>query len=223
MPVVLCVSAHPDDAEVGCSATVRRFIEQGYEAYLLVLTNGENGFKIGEMSAEKRVAIRRKEQQAAARFWGMKEVFFFDYRDGFLQYTEDLRARLVKVIKTLRPEIVFTFDPANRTFEDLNRQHRDHRITGEVVFDACFAARNLWMYPGKPHAVNEIYFFLSHVPNRFEDISDKIDFKIKLLSHHHSQFPDEEWLKNFVKQRINPPQKNLALCEAFRVIPGKRV
>ncbi len=33
MPVLLCILAHPDDCEVGCAATVKRFIEQGYKAY----------------------------------------------------------------------------------------------------------------------------------------------------------------------------------------------
>lgn len=221
MKRLLCVSAHPDDCEVVCAVTVRKMILEGYEAYLIVATNGENGFKIAEMPAEERVKVRRKEQKEAAKFWGIQQVFYLEHRDGFLQYDEKLRRQLVEIIKQIRPQIIFTFDPANRTFEDLNLQHRDHRIIGEAVFDACFAARNLWMYPGDSHAVEKIYFFSSHDPNLEFDISEAIDFKLELLAKHHSQFPDLQRLERLIREKINP-QENGRYFEKFRVISGKK-
>lgn len=221
MKKLLCVSAHPDDCEVGCSATVRRMISEGWEAYLIVATNGENGFKIAEMPAQERIKVRRQEQEEAARFWGLKQVFYLDQRDGFLQYDENLRRQLVELIKQIQPQAIFTFDPANRSFDDLNLQHRDHRVIGEAVFDACFAARNLWMYPGEPHAVQNIYFFASHAPDHEIDISEWLDFKVELLSKHHSQFPDLQWLKRFVAEKINPEHEGRH-WEKFRIISGQR-
>ena len=221
MGKILCVSAHPDDCEVGCSGYVRQLIEKGYRAYLVVVTNGENGFKIDALPVEERIAIRRKEQEEAAGLWGMEKVFYFGFRDGFLEYNEDLRRRLVEVIKMIRPQMIFTFDPANRLFDDLNLQHRDHRMVGEAVFDACFAARNRWMYPGEAHSVEKICFFASQTPNLEIDITHYLQFKIDLLARHRSQFPDKNQLTKFVKQKINPPEQGRHK-ERFRVISGQR-
>ena len=40
---VLCVVAHPDDAEYGLSACVHRWVRQGTTVAYLLLTSGEAG------------------------------------------------------------------------------------------------------------------------------------------------------------------------------------
>ena len=138
---ILAVGAHPDDIEFSCTGTMLKLKEKGYSIYYIIATNGENGFKIGHKPKKQRIQIRHKEQLNAAKKLGVKEVFFLNYRDGFLIYNNELRKKLVKIIKKVKPEIIFSFDPANRDFESINLNHRDHRNIGEAVFDAVFAAR----------------------------------------------------------------------------------
>jgi LmbE family N-acetylglucosaminyl deacetylase len=152
--IVLAISAHPDDIEFGCGGTMFNFRESGYDIFLVVATNGENGFKIGHKSRKERVRVRYAEQKAAAKFLGIKKVYFLHYRDGYLRNDEKLRDHIAKIIKLLKPEIVVSFDPANKTFDSINLNHRDHRAIAEAGFDAVFAARNRYLLPGKPHASN---------------------------------------------------------------------
>jgi len=221
MNTILCIGAHPDDMEYTCTGTLAKLKKQAAEnrIYYVIVTNGENGYKLGpKTTVQQRVRMRKQEQLEVARKLGVEKTFFWGYRDGFLQYTEKLRGQLVKIIKTLKPEIIFTFDPANQSFGHLNRSHRDHRIVGEAVFDACFAAKNLWMYPGKPHRVQKLYFFATDNPNHIEDITEVMDFKLELLSCHRSQFPDFTKVAEHVRNDLSTHSDQFKYSEAFRVV-----
>lgn len=219
MKTIIGFAAHPDDLEFSCTATMKKYLDQGYRIIYVIITNGENGFKAEpKLSARERVEIRKNEQMQVAELLGVEKVIFLGYRDGFLEYTEKLRAQLVKILKEYRPEIVFTFDPANKSFSSLNLLHRDHRVVAEVVFDACFAAKNQLMYPGERHQVKQIFFFASDRPDHFEDITDLIGFKLELLACHKSQFPDFSVVETYVRENVSAQTKKYKYSEAFRLL-----
>ena len=218
MKTVMAIAAHPDDIEFGCSITVSNFIEKGYEAIYVIVTNGESGFKIEHRPRKERIRIREKEQIEATKVIGAKKVIFLNEKDGALLNNLNLRAKLVKLIKTYKPEIIFSFDPANRDFVDLNLNHIDHRNLGEAVFDSVFAAKNKYLFPGKPHKVDKIYFFGSNKPNYFVDITKKIDLKLKALSKHKSQFLDFNKVEKFLRKFLSKGTKKYKYSEAFRVV-----
>jgi len=215
---IICFGAHPDDIEIGCAGLLKKQFVEKHDVYFVVLTNGEHGFKLNSSNRDERIEIRRKEQLELAEALGIKKVYFLGQKDGFLEYSEALRRDIVELIKTLRPEIIFSFDPANQKYDDLNLYHRDHRIAAQLVFDACFAAKNAWMYPGKLHAVKQIYFYASDHPNHYEDVSDLMDFKLELISLHRSQFPDQSELEKLLKQKICPPFEKFKHAERFRIM-----
>ena len=140
---------------------------------------------------------------------GVKKVFFLGYKDGFLEYNESLRKRFTHLIKKLKPDIVFSFDPGNQDFTSLNLFHRDHRAAALAFFDACFAAKNNFIYPHKsgPHKVDKIFFYGSNKPNHFG-----------VLSCHKSQFRDFNEFSKRYKKRISQESKKYKYSEAFRVI-----
>jgi LmbE family N-acetylglucosaminyl deacetylase len=212
-------AAHPDDLEFSCTGTMKKLRDAGYEIYYVILTNGENGFKSNpRVTPEQRVRIRKDEQLQVAEKLGVREVHFLDYRDGFLEYSEELRGRLVSIIKQYKPEIVFSFDPANSSFSNLNVFHRDHRVAAQAVFDACFAAKNYHMYPGDAHRIDKLYFFASDQPDYFEDITDLMDFKLSLLACHKSQFPDFSKVEKYIKEKISNKTDIYRYSEPFRVM-----
>jgi LmbE family N-acetylglucosaminyl deacetylase len=225
MPDFVCFGAHGDDIEFGCGGTVIKLLRDGYRGRFVLLTDGRNGFKVGRPDAppEERARVRREEQLSVARALGLEEVVFLGYEDGHLSESEDLRRRLVEVIKRCRPERVFCFDPANQDFDDINLFHRDHRVSARAVFDACFAAKNQWLYPGEAHRVEEIHFFGSHRPDVFVDISDVVEAKLGLLRCHRSQFPDFAKVERLVRETISPPHGACAHAEGFRVLRVRQV
>ena len=217
MKTILAVSAHPDDIEFGCSGTIYKFIKKGYKAILVVVTNGESGFKQEHKPKFQRVNIREKEQKKAASILGIEEVIFLHEKDGFLKNTPKLRKKLVSIIKKYKPSIIFTFDPGNKDFSSLNLHHTDHREVGEAVFDAAFAAKNKYLFPGKPHKIDSIYFFGSNKVNHKENITKFMDVKMKALAQHKSQFPDFNKIKNYVKKFLYD-KKSKSYLESFRVL-----
>jgi LmbE family N-acetylglucosaminyl deacetylase len=220
---ILAIGAHPDDIEFSCSGTMYKKIQEGYEVFYIVATNGEHGFKIAEKPKAERIKIRHKEQLKAAKLLGVKKVFFLGYRDGFLKNDDSLRAKLVKVIKAVKPEIIFTFDPANNVFESINLNHRDHRFIGEAVFDAVFAAKNKYMYPGTPHKTDYFYFFGSASPNHFEDITGIIDKKTEILMEHKSQFSDFDVVDRWVRTYLSKFTDRFEFSEAFRIVKIEQI
>ena len=218
---ILGVGAHPDDLDFGCPVTVRNLIRQGYEAYYVVITNGENGSKESKLRTRGvRISTRKEEQLEAARKIGVKKVFFLGYKDGFLQYSESLRRRLTILIKEIRPEIVFSFDPANQDFYNLNLFHRDHRIAAAATFDACFAAKNDFIFSHKngKQMVSKVYFFGTNKPNYFVNITKDINFKLDVLGSYKSQFPNFERFKEWFLANLTGGTKKYKYSEAFRVM-----
>lgn len=216
--VILAVSAHPDDIEFSCGGTLYRFKELGYEIYYVVATNGENGFKIDHKPVKQRIETRYKEQMNAAKLLGVKKVFFLHYKDGYLPNNNSLRKKLAEVIKKVKPEIIFTFDPSNKSFESVNLNHRDHRVIGEAVFDAVFAARNRYMLKGLPHAVSYFYFFGCDKPNHYENITKYIKYKIGLIKEHRSQFYDQKGMEEWIKEHLSSYTKKYKYSERFRIV-----
>lgn len=214
---LLVVSAHPDDMEFGCSGTVYKLIKKGYEAILVVATNGESGFKQAHKPKKERIKIREEEQKKAAKILEFKKVLFLHEKDGHLENSLSFRKKLVSVIKKYKPKLVFTFDPANRDFTNLNLNHRDHRAVGEAVFDSVFATKNKFLFSGEPHKVDSLFFFGSNAPNRKENITKFLNIKMKALKQHKSQFPDFSKVEKFVKEYLLDKSEK-GYFEKFRVV-----
>lgn len=223
MKNIACFAAHPDDLEFTCTGTIYHFIKKGYTVIFVIITNGENGFADKNISRDVRIETRKNEQEKAAKILGVAEILFLNYEDGFLQYTDELRSELTKIIRKYKPEIVFSFDPANKDYDSLNLYHRDHRITAEAVFDACFAAKNKFMYGGSPHRIKKMYFYGTSNPNIVVNITDIIDLKLEILRCHKSQFSDVNRVENYVKYELSKRSEKYEFNEVFRVMEVRQI
>ncbi|MCI0473745.1 MAG: PIG-L family deacetylase [Ignavibacteria bacterium] len=218
--IILAFGAHPDDLEFGCAATLLTYIKSGYEVIYVIATGGENGFKVKSLSGSERINIRKKEQLGAAKKAGVKNVVFLGFKDGFLEYDDTLREKITLLIKEYKPEIVFSFDPANLDFDNINLHHRDHRNLARAVFDSVFAAKNDFIFPdtnGKQR-VEKIYFFGTNKPNSEVDISGYMDIKLSMLKCYKSQFPNFANFEKFFRENIACKNTEGKYTETFRVM-----
>jgi LmbE family N-acetylglucosaminyl deacetylase len=218
---VLVVTAHPDDAEFGVAGTVARWIKEGKEVVYVVCTSGDKGTSDRSLQPEQLAKIRKKEQEAAARVLGVREVRFLGYSDQELEDTSEFRKQIVRLIRIYRPRIVVTSDPYRRYL-----WHRDHRIAGQVTLDAVFPyARDHLAYPDlleeglEPHNVEEIWFWAAEEINHRSNITETFDRKIEALRCHQSQvagFPHpnpEHWLRE--RCRETAAGEDFELAEGF--------
>ncbi|HET6514103.1 MAG TPA: PIG-L deacetylase family protein [Thermodesulfovibrionales bacterium] len=220
----LVVVAHPDDAEFGVSGTVAKWIREGKEVVYVVCTSGEKGTSDRSMDPGRLAQIREKEQEAAARVLGVREVVFLRFPDQGLEDTAEFRKMIARQIRMYRPKTVVTSDPYRRYL-----WHRDHRIVGQVTLDAVFPfARDHLAYPDlleeglEPHKVREMLFVGSEDINYRTDITETFDKKIAALRCHESQMkeltvPDlEAWMREWACSMAEGADCELA--EAFHRI-----
>ena len=219
---VLVVMPHPDDAEFGVAGTVARWVREGKEVVYAVCTSGDKGTSDINMKSAELAKIREKEQLAAAKVLGVREVVFLRHADQSLEDTPEFRKEIVRLIRMYRPEVVVTASPYRRYV-----WHRDHRITGQVTLDAIFPyARDIYAYPDlfeeglQPHKVKEVLLWASEDDiNYRSDITDTFALKLAALRCHESQMGNHPFtdMEGWLRQRAKDMAKGekFELAEAF--------
>jgi len=198
---VLVVSAHPDDIEFGCAGSVARWVDEGAEVTYCIVTDGSTGTADPELYGEKLAAIRRDETLEAAKIVGVADVRFLGYRDGYVEYTLDLRKDIARVFRDVKPTRYVVMDAAPILGEWFVN-HPDHRAVGQASLDVTVTAGTT---PGHfPELLDEglepwkgLREILIQGPaggTHAEDITTTIDRKIDALRAHRSQLawdPDQ--------------------------------
>src|SRR5687767_7261891 len=90
-PRILVVTAHPDDADFGFSGSVAKWIAAGAEVVYVLATSGDKGSPNPEDLPANVAATREREQLAAGRVLGLKDVVFLRQPDGGVEDTPELR------------------------------------------------------------------------------------------------------------------------------------
>jgi LmbE family N-acetylglucosaminyl deacetylase len=160
---ILAIGSHPDDIEAGCSGTLAKYMQNGHDIYLLVMTEGHMGGG---------GAVRKKEQIKAARILKPREIIWGGYKDTLLtphmnQMVPDIEA----VLKKISPDFIFVHHEDDT--------HQDHRALAKATISATRYVRNVLFYEGPTTQ--------SFSPTVFVDIKETLDMKIAMLLAHHSQ------------------------------------
>jgi LmbE family N-acetylglucosaminyl deacetylase len=153
---ILVVLAHPDDESFGMGGTIAWYTSQGVDVHLACATRGEAGTVDAEyLTNYKNIAeLREAELACAAKALGLKSVNYLDYRDSGMAGSEDNRnpaslvqaplervaGRVVKLIRSLKPQVVVTFDPVG------GYHHPDHIHIHKATVMAFHAAGDAKQY-----------------------------------------------------------------------------
>ena len=221
---VLAVYAHPDDPEVSCGGSLARWVDAGAQAHLVVVNRGEKGSLSVGADPEVLAADRAGEVAEAAAVLGLASFELLGYPDGESENDLILRARLVEVVRRLRPDTVVCPDPTALYFGAGYVNHRDHRVCGFAVLDTVApAAASPLYFPdrGPPHQVQRVYLSGTLHPDTAIDIGPALERKSRALSCHRSQVGEaREWVSELVAQRAADAGRELGLrhAEVFRVL-----
>jgi LmbE family N-acetylglucosaminyl deacetylase len=215
--ILLAVGAHPDDIDFGASGTVVKLVQEGWDAYYVICTDGSKGSHDPKMTSEELVQIRKKEQIAAGKVLGLKDVFFLEHSDTELVSDLQFKEELVRIIRTIRPNLVIGLDPTfyfsmepyfDKEYHFVN--HTDHRAAAVATMDAVFPlARDRLTFPLHeieglmPHRVEELWIvnWGCKKPDYLVDISETLKKKLAALKEHTSQFDDYEEIAERVTER----------------------
>jgi LmbE family N-acetylglucosaminyl deacetylase len=116
---ILCLGAHCDDIEIGCSATILKLIAEQPETSVTWVVMGSTEVRAQEAleSAHALLAPVRK-----------KNIVIKAFRDGFFPYVgADLKACFEELKREVSPDVIFT-----HYREDL---HQDHRLVSELTWN----------------------------------------------------------------------------------------
>ena len=189
-PRLLIFGAHPDDAEFAGGGLATRYRQLDRDVKMVSVTDGSAGHH--ERPPEELIPLRRKEAAAAGAIIGATYETW-DFPDGKLQPTLEVRERIIAEIRAFQPDLVLTHRPFD--------YHPDHRAVGQAVQDASYMVT-------VPHIVPDVAalrkdpvvaylpdLFTRPVPLRPDVILDiTVEMKIisRMLACHRSQL--FEWL-----------------------------
>jgi len=190
LPRILVFGAHPDDAEFHIGGLLSLYRELDFAVKIISVTSGAAGhYNIaGDVLARRRLA----ESQAASALIG--SVFeAWDYPDGQLEPTLDLRAQVIHEIRTFKPDLVLTHRPYD--------YHPDHRAVAQLVQDASYMVTVPPIVPDTPILPRDPV--VAYMPDLFTrpnplradviiDVTAKMDQIVQLLACHTSQV--FEWM-----------------------------
>jgi LmbE family N-acetylglucosaminyl deacetylase len=136
-------------------------------------------------------AIRKKEQDAAGKLLGAKEIIYGNYEDTRLPIDRDVISFIEEHVKRIKPDEVYV-----NYYEDT---HQDHKTVAQCVISATRYIKKVLFY--------EDYTSVNFEPDIFVNIKEVLKEKINLLNAHHSQidrdYPTELDMLESVKAIAN--------------------
>lgn len=215
---LMFVGAHPDD-ETGIAATLARYAGQGKNVAAVYCTRGEGGGNmVGTQGGAALGILREAELRDCLATLGVKRVYFLDEEDFF--YTESLAAtlqkwdhedvlgKMVRVVRSLRPDVILTMNPAPNP-----GQHGHHQAAAVLATEAFAAAADPARFPEQLERegletwqVRKLYYSGSAEPNVKIPTDEPLpngkipaDLAAQALVQHRSQafgnFGNSPWLR----------------------------
>jgi len=226
----LVVTAHPDDVDFGAGGTVMALVKAGVQVTFCICTDGDAGGFDDSTDRSQIPAIRRAEQVAAAAVYGVTDVRFLGYKDGYLEPSHAVQRDIVRVMRQVQPQLVLTQSP-ERNWERLPSSHPDHMAAGEATARALYpAVRNPFAYPElrneeglEAWTVNWLWMQGHVEPNHWIDTTEFFSRKVTALEAHASQTSHMENLEEMLRswgemQAAAAGFETGRLAEAFRQI-----
>lgn len=194
--VALALLAHPDDAEMLCAGTLIQVSRhKGWSVVIATMTAGDCGSI--EHSSSEIARIRQVEATNSAGLIGGTYQCLGE-RDLSVFYDETTLAKVTRLLRAVRPNILFTHSPHD--------YHLDHEMTSQLVRAAAFAAPVPLFHneTGEPKPLDHVphlyycdpvdgkdVFGKAIAPAFVVTVDNEIELKTEMLACHASQ---RNWL-----------------------------
>ena len=223
MKKILVVVAHPDDEILGCGGTLLKSADKGAKIKTVIVSEGVTSRLIENLKEKKKkINQRMLSTKKAHNFIKKSEVVCLNFPDQKLDTVSmlNITQKIEKEIEIFNPDIVFTHHHG-----DLNL---DHKIVNNATITAC--------RPSPKCSVKQIFTFeipsstdwqaqgdnLNFAPNYFNDISEYLGKKIKVLGKYKSEmrpWPHSRSYENIkYLAKTRGASVGVKAAEAFRLI-----
>ncbi|MFP4526941.1 MAG: bacillithiol biosynthesis deacetylase BshB1 [Candidatus Kapaibacterium sp.] len=180
---LLCIYAHPDDAELSSGGTIVKLTRSGGSVVLIDCTRGE-------MGTRGTPEIRLEESAKAAGILGVKHRINMEMPDCNIKSNDENILEIIKIIRRFRPRAIMTHPGFER--------HTDHEAVNRLVREANFKAglaKIPTAWDGEPHErfrTRRIYFSMqsyqfTEYPAFYVDISEAFEQMREAIEAYESQ------------------------------------
>ncbi|MEM1582426.1 MAG: PIG-L family deacetylase [Candidatus Bathyarchaeia archaeon] len=184
--IIIIFAPHPDDETFGCGGTIAKKISEGYEVYVVFMTDGRYAFLnvLGieeDPTPEQLKEIRMEEVKKATKILGIPEsnLIFLNFVDGTLKdNVKEAEERVVNILREKSPcEIYFPYKWDG---------HRDHRVTHKIVKNgirklgispACYQYSITPGFARFGRFIDTFLNFIFRIDKVYVDISDFLQLK----------------------------------------------
>lgn len=160
---VLVIGAHPDDIEVGCGASLCKWVKNGVNVVAVVMTC-END-------------IRRKEQENSFKVLGIDKYHIGHFIDGKMPHDKESVSFIDNLIKQHNINTIITHSEFDA--------HQDHHNTMKSAMSSGRLINNFLHFDTVPF--RRINYQELSKPTVYSNVNDFIQCKIKSIKCHESQ------------------------------------
>jgi LmbE family N-acetylglucosaminyl deacetylase len=173
---LLLAFPHPDDESFGPGGTIAKYAREGVDVHYVCATRGEVGTVDAELlkpyehlpEDQRLGALRGQELRKAADILQLTGLHYLGYRDSGMAGSMDnqdprafinadperVTGQLVRIMRSVQPQVVITFDPFG------GYGHPDHIFIHQRTTEAFEAAGDAARYPeaGPPYQPQKLYW-----------------------------------------------------------------
>ena len=207
MKKILAVGAHPDDIELGCAGTLRKFQTQ-YNAEIDIVYTLSPYNDVADIVVGKQQLVDSTEQSEkdfGIQFLYLKTVECINGRPQLLNNSITVN-EMDSFVYAKDYDLILTHSDGD--------YHNDHVLTSQIVTaSARKSSAELWHWEQFPYCNTNIKF----KPNVFVNIDEYIDFKLKTVSNYPIGF-DKNFTSRIKSQAsVRGVQRQCMFAEAFEV------
>ncbi|MBP3360154.1 MAG: PIG-L family deacetylase [Clostridia bacterium] len=182
---ILVIAPHADDEVIGAGGLISRYVDEGHEVYVCIVTRGT------EPLFDKAFMDKlRRETLESHSLLGVKKTFFLEFPSVMLENEKRyiVNGKIFDVIKEV--------DPVEVYIPHIGDMQKDHQIVAEASMVALrpkyeSSLKRIYAYEtlsetgwNIPNVQNEF------IPDVYVDISNYIDAKISAMKKYESQLSD---------------------------------
>lgn len=186
---LLVISAHAADYVWRSGGTIAKYVKQGAQVKVVVLSFGVRGesndlWKQPGQTSDGVKDIRLRETKEAAAHLGITDISFWDMEDYPLRFGRDREEALVRVIREFRPDYIITHDkndilnPDHNTVHDVVWRCSVMSNSNGVNLEDTVPTKQMQLYGFEPHQTE----ISGYVPTLFVDITDTYEQKVAAMN-----------------------------------------
>ncbi len=207
---ILAIGAHFDDLELSTGGTIAKFIKEGHEVFVNIVTASDYTSYDGTI-------LRDKYESEIEGINGLKKLGIKEFKINCLgfktkevPFSVELIERIDRSIDAIKPDLIITHHPYAES-------HQDHINVAKSTMAASRKCGAIWTFePIYPSKLSSVPFR----PQKYIDISDTLSIKIESLKEHITQWKKYPYWEDLVTSlaRVRGVEIRVKYAETFEII-----